>query len=129
MKNLVNRVQLIGNLGSDPELLTMSTGTSMAKFRLATNEYFQNKKGEKVTETTWHNIVAWGPQGERIAAMFQKGMQVAITGKLRNRSYETKDGAKKYTSEVILNDYYKLSKSASEKGTISSTSKEDTLPF
>jgi single-strand DNA-binding protein len=110
MKNLVNQIQLIGNLGSDPELLTLETGTSMAKFRLATNEYFQNKKGEKVTETTWHNIVAWGPQGERIAAMFQKGMQVAITGKLRNRSYETKTGEKKFITEIVVNDFYRITR-------------------
>ena len=110
MKNLVNQIQLIGNLGSDPELLTLPAGTSMAKFSLATNEYYQNKKGEKVTETTWHNIVAWGPQGERIAAMFQKGMQVAITGRLRNRSYETKTGEKRYITEVVVNDFYRISK-------------------
>jgi single-strand DNA-binding protein len=118
MKNLTNRVQLIGNLGADPELLSFDTG-SLAKFRLATNEYYTNKQGEKVTETTWHNLVAWGPQAERMAAMFQKGMQVLVTGRLRNRSYENKAGEKRTVTEVVVNDFYRISRSelatASEK--------------
>ncbi len=110
MKNLVNRVQLIGNLGMDPELKTVGKGNNLVKFTLATNEYFLNKEREKVTETTWHNLIAWGPLAERLAAILQKGMEVAVSGKIRNRSYDDKEGTRKYISEVVVDDFYRITR-------------------
>ncbi|MBP6184846.1 MAG: single-stranded DNA-binding protein [Saprospiraceae bacterium] len=110
MKNLVNRVQLIGNLGMDPELKTVGQGNNLVKFTLATNEYFLNKEREKVTETTWHNLIAWGPLAERLAAILQKGMEVAVSGKIRNRSYDDKEGTRKYISEVVVDDFYRITR-------------------
>lgn len=110
MKNLVNRVQLIGNLGMDPELKTVGQGNNLVKFTLATNEYFLNKEREKVTETTWHNLIAWGPLAERLAAILQKGMEVAVSGKIRNRSYDDKEGTRRYISEVVVDDFYRITR-------------------
>ena len=100
MNSLRNRVQLIGNLGMNPEIKTISTGNKMAKFSLATNETFKNNKGEKITETQWHNVVAWGKLAEIVEKILEKGKEVAIEGKLVSRSYDDKDGNKKYITEI-----------------------------
>ena len=95
MRNLRNTVQLIGNVGQSPELKTFETGTKKASFSLATNETFINAKGEKVENVNWHNIVVWGKLSEVISKHVSKGQELAIEGKLNNRSYEDKDGNKK----------------------------------
>ncbi len=104
MNSLRNRVQLIGNLGMNPEIKTISTGNKMAKFSLATNETFKNNKGEKITETQWHNVVAWGKLAEIVEKILEKGKEVAIEGKLVSRSYDDKDGNKKYITEIVVNE-------------------------
>ncbi len=104
MNALKNRVQLIGNLGNDPEIKNMEDGKKLAKFSIATNESYQNASGEKVKETTWHNLVAWGKQAELAEKYLHKGTEVVIEGKLINRSYNDKEGNKKYVSEVQVND-------------------------
>lgn len=104
MNALKNRVQLIGNLGSDPEIKTIDGGKKLAKFSIATNESYQNANGEKVKETTWHNLVAWGKLADLAEKYLHKGTEVVIDGKLINRSYNDKDGNKKYISEVQVND-------------------------
>ncbi len=104
MNTLRNRVQLIGNLGKKPEIVNLESGKKLAKFSIATNETYRDAKGEKITNTEWHNLVAWGKTAE-IAEMFlDKGKEVAIIGKLSNRSYEDKEGNKKYITEIIVSE-------------------------
>ena len=100
MYALRNKVQLIGNLGNAPEIKTLETGKKLATFSIATNESYRNAKGEKVTETQWHRVVAWGKLAEIAEKYFDKGKEVAIEGKLVSRSYQDKEGQKKYTTEV-----------------------------
>lgn len=103
MKNLRNTVQLIGNLGADPEVKHLESGKTVAKFSVATSDKYTNQKGEKVQDTTWHNCVAWGKTAEIAEKFLKKGDEVVLEGKLTNRSYEDKEGVKKYISEVVLN--------------------------
>ena len=110
MNALKNKVQLIGNLGQDPEIVTMDNGTKLAKFSLATTESYKNAKGEKVDDTQWHNIVAWGKMAEIVENYLAKGKQVAVEGKLTHRSYETKEGEKRYITEIRCNELLMLGK-------------------
>ena len=110
MNTLRNKVQLIGNLGNDPEIINLESGKTLAKFSIATNESYKNAKGEKVTDTQWHNIVAWGKTAEIIEKYVTKGKEVAIEGKLISRSYETKEGEKRYITEVVCNEILMLGK-------------------
>ncbi|HEX5653555.1 MAG TPA: single-stranded DNA-binding protein [Chitinophagaceae bacterium] len=100
MYALRNKVQLIGNLGNAPEIKTLETGKKLATFSIATSESYRNAKGEKVTETQWHRVVAWGKLAEIAEKYFDKGKEVAIEGKLVSRSYQDKEGQKKYITEV-----------------------------
>jgi single-strand DNA-binding protein len=97
----INKVILIGNLGSDPELRYMATGTAVANFSLATKDAWTGKEGNKEERTEWHRIVAWGRLGEICGEYLTKGKQVYIEGKLRTRSWEDRDGNKRYTTEVL----------------------------
>lgn len=110
MNTLRNKVQLIGNLGNDPEVITLESGKKLAKFAIATNESYKNSNGEKVTDTQWHNIVAWGKTADIIEKYVAKGKEVAIEGKLTSRSYETKEGEKRYITEVVCNELLMLGK-------------------
>jgi single-strand DNA-binding protein len=104
MYALKNSVRLVGNLGNAPEIRTTEGGKKMARFALATNESYRNAKGEKVTETQWHNLVAWGKVAEIAEKLLQKGMEVTIDGKLVNRTYTDKQGEKKYITEVVVSE-------------------------
>lgn len=97
----VNKVILIGNLGADPEIRYLSNGTAVATFRMATTENRLNKAGEKIAITEWHRIVAFGKLAEICGEYLNKGKQVYIEGKLRTRSWEDKDGNKKWTTEIV----------------------------
>lgn len=108
MYALKNKVQLIGNLGNAPEVKTTENGKKLARFSVATNESYRNASGEKVTETTWHNLIAWGKVAEIAEKYLTKGSEVAIEGKLINRSYDDKDGNKKYITEVQVNELLML---------------------
>lgn len=110
MSTLRNKVQLIGNLGNDPEIINLDSGKKLAKFNLATNESYKNNKGERVTDTQWHTVVAWGKTADVIESYVTKGKEVAIEGKLTTRSYETKEGEKRYVTEVVCNELLMLSK-------------------
>ena len=110
MSSLRNKVQLIGNLGNDPEILNLDGGKKLAKFSLATNESYTNQKGEKVTNTDWHNLVAWGKTADIIEKYTSKGKEIAIEGKLTSRSYETQTGEKRYITEVVVSDLVLLGK-------------------
>ena len=108
---LRNKVQLIGNLGSDPEVLTLESGRKLAKFSLATNESYRDNKGERQTNTQWHQVVAWGKTAELIETYVGKGKEVAVEGKLATRSWEDSEGQRRYATEVICNHLLLLSKS------------------
>jgi len=110
MNTIKNKVQLIGNLGNDPEIINLESGKTLAKFSIATNESYKNAKGEKITETQWHNIVAWGRTATLVEKYLQKGKEVAIEGKLTSRSYETSKGEKRYVTEVVCNELLMLTK-------------------
>jgi single-strand DNA-binding protein len=109
-----NRVQLIGNLGNKPEIKTMESGRKLAQFNLATSENFKNSKGESVKETQWHRLVAWGKVAEVAEKYLDKGKAVAVEGKLVSRSYNDKEGKKKYISEVQVNEMLLLGSKQSE---------------
>ncbi|MBT8245248.1 MAG: single-stranded DNA-binding protein [Winogradskyella sp.] len=110
MNTLRNKVQLIGNLGNDPEVINLESGKTLAKFSIATNESYKNAHGEKVTDTQWHNIVAWGKTAQIVEKYVGKGKEVAIEGKLTTRSWEDKDGIKRYTTEVVCSELLMLGK-------------------
>ncbi len=104
MYALKNKVQLIGNLGNVPEIKTLETGKKMPRCSVATNEVYRNSKGEKVTETQWHNLVVWGKMADIAEKYLAKGREVLIEGKIVNRSYNDKDGQKKYVTEIQVNE-------------------------
>ncbi|GAB5563502.1 MAG: single-stranded DNA-binding protein [Winogradskyella sp.] len=110
MNALKNKVQLIGNLGNDPEIINLESGKTLAKFSLATNESYKNANGEKVVDTQWHNIVAWGKTAMIAEKFLGKGKEVAIEGKLTSRSWEDKDGFKRYITEIVCSELLMLSK-------------------
>ncbi|MCO5241959.1 MAG: single-stranded DNA-binding protein [Chitinophagaceae bacterium] len=109
MNTLQNKVQLIGNLGNNPDIRNTESGKKMARVSIATNENYRNAKGENVKETQWHNAIAWGKNAELMEKYLSKGSQVAIEGKLINRNYTDKDGVKRYVTEVQVNDILFLS--------------------
>ncbi len=108
MSTLRNKVQLIGNLGNDPEIITLESGKKLAKFSLAINESYKDASGEKQTKTDWHNLVAWGKTADIIEKYITKGKEIAIEGKLSTRSYETKEGENRYVTEVVVNELLML---------------------
>jgi single-strand DNA-binding protein len=108
MNALVNRVQLIGLLGQDPEVKKFDKG-QLAKFSLATSETYKSKQGEKVTETQWHNIVAFGKTAEVLEKYVKKGDKIAVEGKLVTRKWQTNEGENRYSTEVVVNDILMLS--------------------
>ncbi len=110
MKTLRNSAQLIGNLGMDPEVKETTNGKKFAKFSLATSESYRNKNGEKVSETQWHNLVIWGGLADIAQKFLKKGKQIAIEGKLSNRSYDDKEGKRRYITEIVVNDLVMLGK-------------------
>ncbi|NNL80259.1 MAG: single-stranded DNA-binding protein [Flavobacteriaceae bacterium] len=104
MNALRNKVQLIGRLGQDPEILTFDDGNKMAKFSLATDDSYKDKNGEKVERAYWHNIIVRGGLVNVVENYVTKGKEIAIEGKLTNRSYETKEGDTRYVTEVFCNE-------------------------
>ena len=97
----INKVILVGNLGKDPEVRAVGTDKKVASFSLATTESYKNKSGERVDQTEWHNIVFWGPIVDVIERYLRKGSQIYVEGKIRTRSYDDKDGIKKYITEIV----------------------------
>jgi single-strand DNA-binding protein len=95
-----NRVQLIGHVGQDPEIKNLENG-KLANLSIATNENYTNSKGERVEETEWHRISAWGKTADVVEKYVSKGKEIAIEGKLSHRSYEDKDGIKRYVTEIV----------------------------
>jgi len=110
MKTLRNRVQLIGRLGQEPEIKELTNGRKMAKFSLATNEYYINKDGEKVEETNWHNLIAFGKAAELIEQYNHKGDEVIVDGRLTSHTYTDKKDEKRFVVEVVVNECLGMSK-------------------
>ncbi len=110
MNALRNKVQLIGHVGQEPEIKILEGGKKLAKLLIATNEVYYNDKGEKVTDTQWHNVSAWGKIAEVVENFVNKGKEIAIEGKLTHRSYDDKEGNKRYFTEVIANELLLLGK-------------------
>jgi len=112
----VNKVILIGNLGKDPEMRTIEGGISVAKFPLATSEVYKNKEGQKVTQTEWHNVVLWRGLAETAERFLKKGSLVYVEGQLRSRSWDDKDGNKRYITEIVGNSLTLLGRKPDENG-------------
>ncbi|PQV48806.1 single-strand binding protein [Jejuia pallidilutea] len=104
MSTLRNKVQLIGNVGQEPTITELESGKKIARLSLATNERYKDGKGEKQTDTNWHNLVAWGKTADIIEKYVTKGKEIAIEGKLTTRSYEDKDQVKRYVTEVVVSE-------------------------
>jgi single-strand DNA-binding protein len=102
--NAINKVQLTGNLGNNPEIKIFENGSKLAKFSMATTEEYTTRNGEKSSDTQWHFVTAWGKVAERIETEFKKGSFVSIEGRLVTRNYTDKNGQKKYVTEIIAND-------------------------
>lgn len=113
MSKIRNKVQLIGRLGAKAEIKHFDTGKTKASFSLATKDVYKNAKGEKVEETTWHNLIAWGSAADIIEKYTDKGSEIAIEGRLTNRSYEDKDGIKRYITEVVVDEVLLLGEKVS----------------
>jgi len=107
---LKNKVQLIGHVGQQPDVRTTETGKKWVRFSIATSEVYRNASGDKVTETQWHTLVAWGRVAEMVEKYLPKGKEVAIEGKLISRNYTDKEGVKKYVTEVLVNEILLLGK-------------------
>jgi single-strand DNA-binding protein len=101
---VVNKAIIIGNLGRDPEVRFTPSGRAVAKFSVATTEKWNDQQGQKQEKTEWHNIVVWGKQAETCGQYLAKGRQVFVEGRITNRSYDDKDGNKKYITEIIARD-------------------------
>jgi single-strand DNA-binding protein len=110
MNAMRNKVQLIGHVGQDPEIKSFDGGKKVANITIATNDYYINDKGDKIEQTEWHRVAAWGKVADIIEKYVTKGKEVAIEGKLTHRSYDDKDGAKRYITEVVANDILLLGK-------------------
>ena len=104
MSTLKNKVQLIGNVGGEPTITNLDGGKKVARISIATNEQYKDGNGEKQTNTNWHNLVAWGKAADIIEKYVSKGKEIAIEGKLTTRSYEDKDGVKRYVTEVVVSE-------------------------
>ena len=104
MNALKNKVQLIGNLGMDPEIKILEGEKKLAKMSIATNNSYKNAQGELVKETQWHNLIAWGKTAEIFEKHIKKGREIAIEGKLINRNFIDKEGLKRYVTEIQVNE-------------------------
>lgn len=138
----INKVILVGNLGKDPEVRTLENGAKVANFTLATSETYKNREGQKVTTTEWHNIVLWRGLADIADRFLKKGNQVYIEGKIKTRSWDDKDGVKRYTTEILgdnltmLGGRRDMEESDSSQGAVQETTPEasvsdekDDLPF
>lgn len=110
MNALRNSVRLIGNLGDEPKVRKLDNERKVATFSIATNEIYYDQSGKKVSETTWHRLVAWGKQADIAENYLKKGTEIAVEGKLTNRSYDDKNGEKHYITEVVVNSMLMLGK-------------------
>jgi single-strand DNA-binding protein len=114
MNAIKNKVQLIGHLGLHPEIRVFESGTKIARMRMATNESYKNSDGERITETMWHQLVAWGHLADIAEKYLQKGSELMIEGKLTNRQYTDKEGITRYVTEIQVSELLMLDKKGSK---------------
>ena len=112
MNTLRNSVRLVGNLGMDPEVKSFDNNKKLARLSIAINESYKNDKGEKITETQWHNVVMWNTQAKFAEDYLKKGDEIAVEGRLSSRSYTDKDGNKRFVTEVVANEFIKLNRAS-----------------
>jgi single-strand DNA-binding protein len=105
-----NKVQLIGHVGQDPEIKNLEGGKKLANISIATNEVYYRENGDKVEQTQWHRVTAWGKTADIIERFVTKGKEIGIEGKLTHRSYDDKDGNKRYVTEVIAHEILLIGK-------------------
>ena len=131
MNAMKNRVQLIGNLGAAPEVRNLNSGKKVAQFSMATSETYKNSAGERVQETQWHQVVVWNKLAEIAENFLDKGKRVAVEGKLTYRSYEDKNGVKRYVTEIVASDILMLDKKEKtmEGAVAEEEASYDELPF
>lgn len=132
MNALRNKVQLIGHLGDKVELKNLDSGRVLGRVSMAINETYKNQKGDRVDNTTWHRLVLWGKQAEILQKYTDKGSEVAVEGKISNRSYTDKDGIKRNLTEIVVHDFTFLGKKNSSKSSqtpVMEATDEDDLPF
>lgn len=131
----LNKVILVGNLGKDPEVRHLEGGTAVANFSLATTETYKDKAGQRIEQTEWHNIVVWRGMAEIAEKYLKKGMTLYVEGKLRTRSWDDKDGHKRYITEIVGDTFTILSKKENNAPIINTDSPNiasstgDDLPF
>lgn len=114
MNALRNSVRLIGHLGDNPKVRKLDSGKTVANFPIATNEIYYDQSGKKVSETTWHRLVTWGRQADVAENYLKKGSEIAVEGKLTNRSYEDKNGEKHFITEIVVNSLMMLDKKSEQ---------------
>ncbi len=112
MNILKNSVHLFGHAGKDAELTILENDKQVARVSLATNESYKNSKGEKVTNTQWHNLVAWGKRAENLHRLVKKGSELAISGRLVYRSFDDKEGVKRTVTEIVVNEFVLIGSNA-----------------
>lgn len=110
----VNKVILVGNVGKDPEVRHLESGATLARFTLATNETYTDKSGKKVTQTEWHNIVVWRGLADIAEKYVRTGKLLYVEGRIRSSSYEDKDGNKRYTTEILCDNFKFLGPNTSQ---------------
>ena len=110
MRNIKNSITLIGHLGNDAQLVQTKNGNTLANISLATNDYYRNQNGDKITSTEWHRCIAWGKLAELMGSMCKKGKEVAIRGKLTYNSYEDKNGIRRKMSQIVIDEFVLLSR-------------------
>lgn len=127
----VNKVILIGNLGSDPEVKHMENGSVVANVSIATSRSYKNKAGEKVDDTEWHRVVFWGKLAEIVESYLRKGKTVYVEGRLTTRKWNDKDGVERYTTEIVAEQMNMLGNNSntSEDRIPVSDEQTDDLPF
>ena len=112
MNILKNSVHLFGHAGKDAELTILENDKQVARVSLATNESYKNSKGEKVTNTQWHNLVAWGKRAENLHRLVKKGSELAINGRIVYKAYEDKTGVKRTVTEIVVNEFVLIGSNA-----------------
>lgn len=113
---MINKVILVGHVGRDPEIRHLDNNLTVARFSLATSETYKNKNGEKITNTDWHNIVVWRGLADVAERFVKKGSLICVEGKIRNRSWDDKDGNKRYTTEIDCDNFQLLGRRAEDGG-------------
>ncbi len=121
----VNKVILIGNVGRDPEVRYLENGTPVCTLPVATSETYVNKAGERISTTEWHNVVLWRSLADVAQKFIKKGTQVYVEGRIRTRSYDDKDGNKRYVTEIIANTLQLLGRRQDESAPVSSAVSEN----